>query len=426
MTVLNGRHWFSINPLTIPPNLFTYTQIAIQFEEIGNWHRAGETYLKIIRENDLILHHAEKSQLFARSGSCFQIAGEPHLSAQCYQEAAISVSEQNVNPQLSGELFNRASFQFRMSLDFFLAGVAAIRAAEEFDKISAHSITCSEITPPLPQAALKSHLCGLCFESAARSFENAYGEEMWAVTAFWRAGEAYAKGPPSIQSFEAYHRALIATVKYYGTLDDASIRSVLPLSEEQRINKADPIFIMEQALVRCNDNQQSPYGSRNFSRQKTHTDMAIAFRKISSAFQKVGNIAEAAVFRARYKEQQRRSFIANKRYFLAIIFYIWKISSNYGQSLIRWAASCIFLIMTFSAAYRFFQCIEPTTNNRSVNNLNFFDDIFFSVVTFSTLGYGDLHPAGIIGQMLSLSEVTIGFLMFGVLLTFIGSKLNIE
>jgi hypothetical protein len=63
-----------------------------------------------------------------------------------------------------------------------------------------------------------------------------------------------------------------------------------------------------------------------------------------------------------------------------------------------------------------------STGNASDEALNFFDYVYFSVITFSTLGYGDLHPIGVLGKAMACFEVFAGFIMFGVLLTFVGNR----
>lgn len=48
-----------------------------------------------------------------------------------------------------------------------------------------------------------------------------------------------------------------------------------------------------------------------------------------------------------------------------------------------------------------------------------FDYFYFSVVTFTTLGYGDVLPVGSFGKVLACLEVVSGFVMFGILLSFL-------
>ena len=48
---------------------------------------------------------------------------------------------------------------------------------------------------------------------------------------------------------------------------------------------------------------------------------------------------------------------------------------------------------------------------------------YFSLVTLTTLGYGDVLPASEMGQALVMAEVTVGYLMLGGLVSIFSNKL---
>lgn len=50
--------------------------------------------------------------------------------------------------------------------------------------------------------------------------------------------------------------------------------------------------------------------------------------------------------------------------------------------------------------------------------------IYYSVVTFTTLGYGDIFPVGGIGRMIAVIEVIIGYMALGSFLVIIGRKIS--
>lgn len=50
--------------------------------------------------------------------------------------------------------------------------------------------------------------------------------------------------------------------------------------------------------------------------------------------------------------------------------------------------------------------------------------IYYSVITFTTLGYGEIHPNSICTQYLVISEVIIGYIILGVFVMLIGNKVN--
>jgi tetratricopeptide (TPR) repeat protein len=356
----------------------------------------------------------------ARSASCLEIAGDAHASARCYEEAAQGISQSNLSAQLAAELYNRAALQYIVAQEYFFAGSCWTRTAEEFAKLNLNVVTCSENLSPLPMSSLKSHLCGRCFEAAAGAYAKALGNEMWSAGAYWRAGRSYAAGIPNIQAFEAYRRALFAEIEHYNTLELDELRLSLPLSQFERDNKMNPIDTMEQALIRINNTQQSA-GGKLRSRLNTHRQMAATFHKFSMKLQAIGNPLEAGRFRAAQNDRQRLIAALNGNYWSAGFYWLWKITSSYGESLVRWAATCLCVIVTFALAYHLMGIIEPSASE-STTHLTFFDAFYFSVVTFTTLGYGDIHPVGVLGQSITCLEVVTGFTMFGILLSFVGNR----
>lgn len=244
---------------------------------------------------------------------------------------------------------------------------------------------------------------------------------MWSVGAYWRAGKAYSDGIPNIQAFDAFRRSLTANIRYYGTLELDQLRLSLPLSEEERAAKVNPIAIMEAALARCNNHHQREPGETPESRLQTNRQMAATFHEFTLTFQTVGNTKEAGRFRTAQNERQRRILLLQRNVFAAAPYWLWGITSNYGESLGRWAATCLLVIMSFAMAYGIFDIIAYT-GSASSRSLKMFDYVYFSVVTFTTLGYGDLHPVGIFGQAMACLEVLAGFIMFGLLLSFVGNR----
>ncbi|MFA5352389.1 MAG: potassium channel family protein, partial [Candidatus Gracilibacteria bacterium] len=53
---------------------------------------------------------------------------------------------------------------------------------------------------------------------------------------------------------------------------------------------------------------------------------------------------------------------------------------------------------------------------------SFFDYFYFSIVTFTTLGYGDIVPVTIIEKIIVGVEVLLGFTMLGIFINLIKQK----
>jgi hypothetical protein len=142
--------------------------------------------------------------------------------------------------------------------------------------------------------------------------------------------------------------------------------------------------------------------------------MIAAYHEFAQTFANIGNGTEAAVYRALEKERTRRSMLVDHRYGPAVIYWIWAKTSGYGESLFRWAFTCVAVLLSFSLFYAAFGLVEPVKH--------WFDYFYFSVVTFTSLGYGDIHPVGVAGKATACIEIVSGLVMFGILLTFISSR----
>jgi hypothetical protein len=55
---------------------------------------------------------------------------------------------------------------------------------------------------------------------------------------------------------------------------------------------------------------------------------------------------------------------------------------------------------------------------------NFVTAFYFSVVTFVTLGYGDITPASTFGKVMAISEVTLGYSVLGLLVAVASARLR--
>ena len=100
----------------------------------------------------------------------------------------------------------------------------------------------------------------------------------------------------------------------------------------------------------------------------------------------------------------------------AVMYWLWWITSDCGRSFLRWGA-CIFLLLGLFAVLFNFVAIDygeyPTV----------LSSFYYSVVTLTTLGYGDVLPASMAAQILAMIEVIIGYVMLGGLLSIFANKM---
>ncbi len=99
-----------------------------------------------------------------------------------------------------------------------------------------------------------------------------------------------------------------------------------------------------------------------------------------------------------------------------IIYYVWLITSDCGRSMIRWFAWTFVLILLFSILF-------AITGLDYGDHRTWLSPFYYSVVTFTTLGYGDVVPASTLAQIFAMLEVFTGYIMLGGLLSIFTNKM---
>jgi hypothetical protein len=416
---LASRHPIALEAMNLPPQ-YSLSE-PIEFEQKGNWFLAAEAYHRLEQMSAASIEVENRARLLSRMATCLEIASVPHSSARAYNDAGRLLSQHGIRSQDAAELFNRAALQFREAKQFFFAGSAWRSAAGEFQKLGNVVIHSSDNVGPMPMSAAGLTCAGICSSSAGAIFESADDNQMWSCMAYWEAGRHYSISypNPNIQAFNSYLNALVACVRYYGSLDLEVLRRSLPLTEQERSQKLNPLLVLEEAAFRCCYYHQPSMTDRKRNRTaRLDTDryLAGAFHKFSTELVAIGNGREAAIFRAMEKERWRRIYLGEQRFAKAALYSLWNLTSGYGENLLRWVATCAVVLISFSFLYFYFDAISPV--------LGKFDYIYFSVITFTSLGYGDIHPEGLVGKVLASTEIMFGLIMFGVLLSFLGNRLQ--
>ena len=98
-------------------------------------------------------------------------------------------------------------------------------------------------------------------------------------------------------------------------------------------------------------------------------------------------------------------------------YRIWWLTSDCGRSVSRWAACSAALAVLFAVAY-------SHVGIDYGRHETWLSPLYFSVVTLTTLGYGDVIPATPVAQVVVVLEVVIGYVMLGGLISLISSKLS--
>ncbi|HHH30932.1 MAG TPA: hypothetical protein ENK57_21660 [Polyangiaceae bacterium] len=99
-----------------------------------------------------------------------------------------------------------------------------------------------------------------------------------------------------------------------------------------------------------------------------------------------------------------------------VLYKLWWLTSDCGRSVARWGMCTVILVVAFAAAYTMVDIDYG-------NHATWLSPLYFSVVTVTTLGYGDVQPASVAAQAVAMAQVVAGYVMLGGLLSILSNKL---
>ncbi len=106
----------------------------------------------------------------------------------------------------------------------------------------------------------------------------------------------------------------------------------------------------------------------------------------------------------------------NTSKFHRAMYSVWRATSDCGRSATRWAAWTVAIIVLFAWLYTFVD-VDYGSYPTPISPL------YYSVVTMTTLGYGDVLPSSMAAQLVAMVEVVLGYVMLGGLLSIFSNKM---
>jgi hypothetical protein len=110
--------------------------------------------------------------------------------------------------------------------------------------------------------------------------------------------------------------------------------------------------------------------------------------------------------------QQRIAHLENRHPKLSVL--LWAIC-DYGRSIPRLFFWIVFSVLAHTHVYWCFPALVQTSG--------WIDSFYFSIVTMTTLGYGDLTPKNDIAKLVALSQVVLGYTLGGLLVGIIAKRM---
>ncbi len=102
---------------------------------------------------------------------------------------------------------------------------------------------------------------------------------------------------------------------------------------------------------------------------------------------------------------------------------LWRLFTNYGVSIRKWFGVFCRIMLTFIVIYQIcFCCFPDSFNFTHDNNHMIITPIYFTFVTATTLGYGDISPVAWWAQFICLLNLFAGWILLGTGITFFTRK----
>ena len=100
----------------------------------------------------------------------------------------------------------------------------------------------------------------------------------------------------------------------------------------------------------------------------------------------------------------------------AFLYKLWWLTSDCGRSIARWGLWLLAVTVLFALLY-------TVVGVDFGEKQTWFSPLYFSIVTLTTLGYGDVLPASATAQFLAATEALFGYVGLGGLLSIMSNKM---
>lgn len=105
-----------------------------------------------------------------------------------------------------------------------------------------------------------------------------------------------------------------------------------------------------------------------------------------------------------------------------IIYYIWLVFADCGRSFWPWAMWSLIFALIFAAGI--YSMGPASFQVHSTLEWGWFAAVYYSIVTFTTLGFGDITPVTNYAAALVTGEVILGYIMLGGLISIMANKIS--
>ena len=132
-------------------------------------------------------------------------------------------------------------------------------------------------------------------------------------------------------------------------------------------------------------------------------------RHLETYRRKMGYRKDAAFFKRNYVRFFEYKFL--------------EVTAYYGTSIWRWSLTTLVFSILVAFGHMFIDSNLPLELRTIPDPVHWFDYFYFSVVTITTVGFGDITPVSTIAKILTMTEAFFGFVMLSIFVGLITKKL---
>ena len=134
---------------------------------------------------------------------------------------------------------------------------------------------------------------------------------------------------------------------------------------------------------------------------------------------------------SRKRSYEQKMYYRKNHYWFDKEYWHWfeykflELTCLYGNNFMRWGVTAVVFATILAGFYFLIDLpLEEASQTVSHETGHWFDYIYYSMVTLTSLGYGDIAPKVFPSKFLATFETLLGFLMLGILITLIQRRIS--
>lgn len=183
-------------------------------------------------------------------------------------------------------------------------------------------------------------------------------------------------------------------------------------------DKMEEAFIKQEEIYRTQHKNFAWSEIKDFFRLMERCYGSLEYLYLNHDFKKRKHLAYERKMRFR-----KDSYFFNKELWHFLEYKFLEITCNYGTSLFRWATTTLTFSILMAVIFWAVDMSLVESLRTVQGEVYWFDYFYYSMITMTTVGFGDITPIAFIPKLLAILEAFFGFLMLGIFIGLIQKKL---